>query len=561
MISPGKKTLPGPPSPIDGLAVHLETSGPAGISDAQALTSSIRAEWRDADLAALCQEMLGGRQLMVVSNRGPVEHHVADDGRLHARRGTGGVITALSSLARYLDFTWVASAMTEGDRRVAELAADVPWTSSSCDGLALRYVAPPPWAYHRYYNVFCNPMLWFIQHRLLGQTARRKAVAIFDAWDQGYVRVNQAFADVVASEARQDRGSPCVMVHDYHLYLVPHYLRRAIPNATITHFVHIPWPGPARWYVLPERIRNQICHGLAQADVLGFQCARDVHRFLETCEEFLPDASVDRREGTVDTDGHRAHVRSYPISIDVQQIRSVSASASASRHASHLRSLSRKATIVRVDRLDPTKNVLLGFAAYRRLLEQHPELRGQVTFLAFLVPSRMGVREYRLYAEQVRECIRQVNATFGDREWTPIHAFFEDNYIQAVAGLGMYDVLLVNSVVDGMNLVAKEGPVVNTRNGVLVLSRATGAYDQLRGGAVAVDPLDVEGTAGALYNALVMDQAERARRTSALVAAVEGEDLGHWLRSQFQDLISLGYPGASASHSTNSSTSATPAKV
>ncbi|MCH7802330.1 MAG: trehalose-6-phosphate synthase, partial [Chloroflexi bacterium] len=197
-------------------------------------------------------------------------------------------------------------------------------------------------------------------------------------------------------------------------------------------------------------------------------------------------------------------------------------------------------TIVRVDRMEPSKNIVRGFKAYDLLLERHPELHGEVTFLAFLVPSRTHVRQYQRYAEEVEQQVQAVNATYGTKDWTPIHTFYENNYTQAMAGMRLYDVLMVNAVIDGMNLVAKEGPIVNKRGGVLILSESIGAYDQLREGALAVGPTDIEGTMQALYDALVMPAEEREVRAAILADAIEREDVTHWLKTQVEDLVALG---------------------
>ena len=191
-----------------------------------------------------------------------------------------------------------------------------------------------------------------------------------------------------------------------------------------------------------------------------------------------------------------------------------------------------------MDRLEPSKNIARGFKAYYQLLDRHPELHGKVTFLAFLAPSRTRVSQYQRYAEEVERQVQAVNSTFGTPDWTPVHTFYENNYIQAIAGMRLYDVLLVNSVIDGMNLVAKEGPVVNSRAGVLILSESVGAHEQLRSGALCVSPTDIEGTTQALYKALTMSAGEREEKASILREAVEREDVTEWLKTQVVDLMS-----------------------
>ena len=485
--------------------------------------------------------MLKDRPLILVSNRGPVEHRLTRDGHLQARRGAGGVVTALAGLTRYVDFTWVASAMGEADRRAAvEASGESIRSPLRGHHLNLRYVITPDGTYHKYYNVFCNPMLWFLQHYMWSSPYTPNIdETIHDAWTSGYLPVNRSFADAVVAEAKDHPAPPYVMVHDYHLYLTPLYLREALPEATVSHFVHIPWPSPAYWLLLPKHMRTSICRALCQSDIVGFQAARDMRSFLETCEEFLPDASVDHSTQTISLNGHRAHARTYPISIDPDTLRRTANSPRVDEYEQQLQSLCLEKTIVRVDRLEPSKNIVRGFRAYQLLLGRHPELHGKVTFLAFLVPSRTGISQYQRYTDEVEDQVQAINSTFGTRDWQPIHAFYEENYPQAIAALKLYDVLLVNSVIDGMNLVAKEGPVVNNRGGVLVLSEAVGAHDQLAKGAISVAPADIEGTMQALYDGLAMPGEEREERASILREAVEREDLVHWLTTQLVDLTQL----------------------
>ena len=181
----------------------------------------------------------------------------------------------------------------------------------------------------------------------------------------------------------------------------------------------------------------------------------------------------------------------------------------------------------------------MGSSAYDLLLNRHPELKGRVVFLAFLVPSRTHIRQYQRYMEEIRQIIDQINTAHGTEEWTPIRTYLENNYTQAIAGMKLYDVLLVNSVIDGMNLVAKEGPVVNTRDGVLVLSVGAGAHRELSVGALSVSPADIEGTMQAMYQGLTMSAEERADRAHRLRATVEERDNLHWLGSQLQDIETL----------------------
>ena len=494
-----------------------------------------------AELGQLCETVLSKRPLIVASNRGPVEYRMTPDGHPEARRGSGGIVTALSSLSQMAEFTWVASAMGEGDRVVSENGRG-PRLKSPLPGhkINLRYVVTPRRVYHKFYNVLCNPLLWFLQHYMWNPPYNPNVDAsVHDAWEGGYVPVNQTFAQVVIDEARQNPQSPIVMGHDYHLYLMPEYVRQEVPEAIIQHFVHIPWPTPRYWQMIPNYITRRISAALCSTDLLGFQTSQDLRSFLDTVEEFLPEAEVDRKDHVVLWQGQKTYVKVYPISIKVEEVQRIANSPRALEYEAQLRPLCNEYTIVRIDRAEPNKNVVRGFKAYELLLSRHPELHGKVTFLAFLVPSRTHIRQYQRYMNEIEQVIDQINRTFGNEDWKPILSFMENNYTQAIAGMKLYDVLLANSVIEGMNLVAKEGVVVNTRNGVLVLSESSGAYHQLAQGALPVSATDIEGTMEALYQAITMTPEERKQRATALAESVCLEDITHWIYRQLEGIDKL----------------------
>lgn len=490
-----------------------------------------------ARIEQLCQELLSQRRLILVSNRGPVEYHLANDGSLQGRRGNGGVVTALVGVSKHADLTWVAAAMSEADRQAAEMAqGKAVVTAYQGHKMAVRFVVAPRSTYHKYYNIFCNPLLWFLQHYMWNPPHTPNiSASIYDAWENGYVPVNQAFADAVAEESAADETPPLVMIHDYQLYLCPGLVRQQLPQAIIHHFVHIPWPEPNYWRLLPALMRLSIHQHLCAADIVGFQTVRDVRNFLHTCEAFLEGAEVDYREATIWCHGHLTTVRAYPISVDVAGLKHLARSPRVREYEEQLRAQCGEQTIVRVDRVEPSKNITRGFRAFDLFLERYPQFQGKVKFLAFLVPSRGHIRQYERYLEEVQQQVASLNDKYGPT----VDLFYENNYPQAIAALRLYDVLLVNAVIDGMNLVAKEGPVVNTKDGVLILSETTGAYQQLGPHALGVSPADIEGTVQALYAALTMAPEERRERATALRQAVEREDLTVWLCSQLEDLAAL----------------------
>jgi len=489
-------------------------------------------------LIALCQEVLAGRKLILASNRGPVEYQLDEAGQIRSQRGGGGVVTALTPIGQHVKLTWIASAMGEGDRRVAQTAEGrrlrSPFPNQSFD---IRFVVSPKDAYHKYYYVFSNPLLWFLQHYMWNcPHAPDVDQSTYDAWESGYVAVNRAFAEAILDEVRGDPLEPVVMLHDYHLYLAGGWVRGALPQAIIQHFTHIPWPAPGYWRLLPAFMREEIGRGLLASDVAGFQTWRDVHSFLHFCQTFLPEVEIDFGASTVRYCGHVTRVRAYPISVDAANLLRTMRSSRVQDYVAKLQPLRTEQAIVRVDRVEPSRNIVRGLKAYSLLLQRHPDLHRRVKFFAFLVPSRTRIREYQRYTDEIMRTIDLINERFGQGDWKPIIVFLENNYLQALAGMSFYDVLLVNPVIDGMSLVAKEGPVVNTRDGVLILSEAAGAHDQLSGGCLSVSPADIEGTEQALYQALTMPLEERKRRADLLRSVVEEEDITMWLYHQFSDL-------------------------
>ncbi len=442
--------------------------------------------------------------LIVVSNRGPVTYDKVD-GRRVERRGGGGLVTALRGVREQHHVIWIASATTDEDRVVAGEAG----------GGEVVLVAHEAEAYDRYYNVVANPMLWFIQHSLWDQASRPElGLAFHDAWREGYARVNRSFADAVVA-ALDEHPDATVFFHDYHLYLAPKFVRAARPDALLAHFVHIPWP--VDWSVLPEPMRRAVHDGLLANDVVAFHTRRWAQNFERSCEDTVG--------GT-----HGTRVTHHPLSVDVAEFERLQAS-NAVRAAEATLPRPEK-LIVRVDRTDPSKNIVRGFHAFAVLLEEHPEWRGRVTMLALLDPSRQSIPEYVEYVADIERAVREVNDRFGP----VISVQVADDFPRSVAAYKQYDVLLVNAVSDGLNLVAKEGPLVNQRGGVLVLSENAGAYEELAEWAIGVNPFDVWGQAQALHEALVMEAGERARRADGLRAQVRDRDLSQWIAGLLSDL-------------------------
>ncbi|HEY5730684.1 MAG TPA: trehalose-6-phosphate synthase [Anaerolineales bacterium] len=495
---------------------------------------------RKQDCEVLQSEYLANRKLILVSNRGPVKFLYDENGERTYTRGGGGLVTALLGLAQHVDATWVAAADTDADKEFK--AGNVELDNRS--RLKVRFIEPSAEAYAGYYNVISNPLLWFLQHNMWdGIRTPNITRETWDAWNEGYVKVNEQFADAVAEEVKNS-DKPClVMMQDYHLYLAPQFLRRKLKkhkNTKLMHFIHIPWPGPEDWGMLPSDMRGAILDGLCSVDLLGFQTRDDALNFIRTCETHMARVSVNYKRGRVWVHNHSTHVRDFPISIDVKALRALAESENVSQYKDDMQRLVReRKLILRIERTEPSKNIVRGFEAYDEMLELHPEHRGNVKFLALFVPSRLGVDEYQNYLDEIMASAGRVNAKYGNSDWEPIRILVGEDYPRAVAALQKYDVLLVNAIADGMNLVAKEGPIVNQRDGVVVLSERTGARQQLQPGAIVISPYDIYTTAEALHNALTMPAEERAERATRLRWIIEREDIAEWLCLQLEALQEL----------------------
>ena len=449
-------------------------------------------------------------------------------------------MTALRSLLADHDVTWIASAMTDEDRAVAAESGGAAMEERSRDGAPyrLRLVAHDESVYDWYYNVVSNPMLWFLQH-YLWDLAHVPSLdrGLHHAWDEGYVPANAAFADAVLDELELAPES-AVFLHDYHLYLAPRLVRERRPETPLVHFVHIPWPAPDYWRVLPSPIRHAIHDGMLACDLIGFHTTRWRRNFLRSCADILG-AECDFEDGEVGYDGRSSRVIARPLSVDAAEFDELAASQSVLAEERELAAIRPEFLVLRVDRTDPSKNVVRGFHAFALFLDAHPELHGRVSMLALLDPSRQDIPEYAEYLGAIQRAARYVNDRFQADGWIPIDLRIEDNFLETVAAYKQFDVLLVNAIFDGLNLVAKEAPLVNERNGVLVLSENAGSHEELGEWALTVNPFDVEGQAEAIHAALTMPPAERRARIEAIRAHVRSHDVSDWLSGQLAELDRL----------------------
>ncbi len=466
--------------------------------------------------------------IVVASNRGPVAFARAADGTVVQRRGVGGLVTAVGGALRGREAAWVAAAITAEDREQAgrgPFVYEVGGTS-----VRVRLAALDQTLYDGYYNEFSNRILWFLHHYLWDTPrAPEPAIVETDAWS-AYGTVNERFAELIADEAPE---SATALPQDYHLSLVPGVLRAKRPDLQIGTFWHIPFCQPDQYRVLPDEWGAALLRGMLAADAIGFQTQRWADNFTACCREVLGATVKGRHVGVGD---RSARVGVYPVGVDVDLLRMQAAKPEVLDAAKRIDELIGDRTLLlRVDRTEPSKNILRGFIAYERLLERRSDLHGRVVQLALLTPSRRAIPEY---AEYMRACLaraQQINERFSTPDWHPLIVDESDDFPATLAAYRRYDVLVVNPVFDGMNLVAREGPVLNERDGVLVLSRNAGAAAELNP-AFLVNPFDADGTADAIEQALDLSDGERRARAFALKGLAPGVPPAEWLGRQIKDV-------------------------
>ena len=491
------------------------------------------------------------QRVLAASNRGPVSYEFGADGMLTGQRGGGGLVAGvaegLAALAPEAEVSWICAALSDADRAIARQRAADPEEPGA---IPVRMLDIPPDTFDRAYNNVANSILWFVQHLLFDTPNQPRFGREFRRDWAAYLAYNEAFADAVAAEAAEGSAPLAdvrALIQDYHLSLVPRLLRNKLggahADAGIAHFSHTPWAPPDYYRMLPVEVGRALLDGMLGADHVGFHAGRWADAFLDCCAAILG-AQVSRADGggadpvgRVFYRGHVTEVAVHPLGVNAPALR---ARARADDVRTHVAALGRAAggrkLIVRVDRTEPSKNIVRGLTAYRELLAARPEWHGRVVHLAFAYPSRSAVPEYRAYTEQMRQIAAEITAEFGTPDWNPLILEVRDDYPRSLAACAVADVLLVNPLRDGMNLVAQEGPVLSERGCALVLSREAGAAATLGGDALLVNPYDVSETAAALHQALAMPDAERRRRTEALAATAAASPPARWLGDQLASL-------------------------
>ncbi|GGS51556.1 trehalose-6-phosphate synthase [Streptomyces cinerochromogenes] len=464
--------------------------------------------------------------MLVASNRGPVSYQVGEDGALHASRGGGGLVSGLSAIGSDAGSVWVCAALGDGDRAAVRRADGGLLPAEDTGGQRVRMLDIDATVHAEAYNGIANSVLWFVHH-MLYQTPLEP---VFDAefrrqWGS-YEAYNRAFAEALAEEAAEGAA---VLIQDYHLALAPRMLRQLRPDLRIGHFSHTPWAPPDYFRLLPDDIAAELLGGILGADRAAFLTRRWADAFTDCCHAVLgPGIPSGTRIGVhgLGADADFLRERAHRPDVD-ERMAVLRAEIGEGRK-----------TIVRVDRTELSKNIVRGLLAYEQLLEDHPEWREKVVHVAFAYPSRQDLAVYRDYTAEVRRVADEINERYGTAGWTPVELHVKDDFARSLAAYRLADVALVNPIRDGMNLVAKEVPVVSDAGCALVLSREAGAYEELGEDAFTVNPYDIAGTARALHEALTLPAGERAERSKRLAAAATALPPARWFLDQLDALTS-----------------------
>lgn len=481
-------------------------------------------------------EFLKDKNLIVVSNRGPVEFEKYNS-KIKMKRGAGGLVSTLLPLMEALNGVWIASAMTPGDKEIAKKYPDNRVPIPEEDPLFwVPFVVVDPEQYECYYSTISNPLLWFVQHYMWNSPYTPDIDdKIHQAWDEGYKFTNQKFAEKVLAESKRSDKEPLIMLQDYHLYLCPSYIRKEMKKTFLSQFIHIPWPQSEYFNIIPDYMRKAIIEGLLSNNLLGFHIPRYVTNFIQTCEEYVDE--VDYNEGIIWHNGQTTHVKSYPISVDYEGIKEMAGSQEVIEKEKLVKEIKGDSFLFyRTDRADLSKNIIRGFQAYELFLHKYPEYHGKVKYLTTGKPTRQQIREYYDYYYDIIDIIEDINVKYSTEDWKPIEWIFKADYALVVAAFKNYDCMIVNPIADGMNIVPKEASAVNQNQGVIILSDKAGCFEELKDHVLAVNPYDISQTAEAYHDALKMNMEEKNERFENLQKIVAQRTIYHWISEQFEDI-------------------------
>lgn len=464
-------------------------------------------------------------RLVVVSNRGPRSYRFGAGGQLRAVSGSGGLVSSLRPLLAGTGATWIAAAMSDADRQAAREGL------TEGDGITVHLVDCDDATYKMAYDVVANQTLWYLYHGLFDRATRPTFDKHFaEAWE-GYRSFNAAFAQVISDQVAE--GS-IVFVQDYHLALLGSSLAAMRPDLTTLHFSHTPFCNPDGMRVLPDAAARELMEGMGGFHTLGFHSERwaDAYRACAEAAGTFPCGAGSDTPGSPGSPPAHSLGDTFvaPLTIDAEYLEETASSPEClAERESIMEMVGDVSILLGVARIEPAKNLVRAVRAYGYLLEAHPEVRERVVFLLLADPSRESLAAYLAYRNELETTVAMVNDRWATPGWTPIILEIENNYIRSLAALSCYDVLFVNSLRDGLNLVAKEGAAINDRDGILVCSREAGVFDELAGPALEAHPYDIVASAERLHEAIAMDRGERATRSKELASRSKSRTTADWL--------------------------------
>ncbi len=492
--------------------------------------AAIQVDWSPQTLQLLLREELPGAEIIVVSNREPYIHNGLN-GKTTLQTPASGLVSALEPIMRACGGTWIAHGGGSADRETAgsDSRIEVP---PGAPAYTLRRIWLTDEEQDGYYFGFANEGIWPLCHNAFVRPAFRES-----DW-HCYRMVNQRFADAVIQEARSE--NPIVLVQDYHLALVPHFLQEQLPKATILTFWHIPWPNAETFGICPWRA--DLIRGMLDSTILGFHTRWHCNNFLETVDRFI-ESRIDREQASVCVAGREALVRAYPISIEWPPV-----ALSGQKSVEECRRLVRSeiglaedvCLAVGVERFDYTKGIPERMRAVNAFLTRYPEWKGRFALLQVAAPTRTKLATYQDLQNQVIALADEINSNHSDGGWKPIHLIIRHHSPHDVFRLfRAADLCLVTSLHDGMSLVAKE--FVAARNdglGVLILSSFAGASRELTE-ALIVNPFDTNEVGEAIYRAACMSEIEQRERMRLMRAHLQSRNVYRWAGQMLIDAASV----------------------
>ena len=487
-------------------------------------------------------EFLEDKEIIVASNRGPVVFKRYEKGKIELIRGAGGIVGSMIPFLKKTHGKWVSSAIGECDHYMNnKYRCKVPIPLEDPE-YNVQFIKTEEDIYNGFNGKFANPLLWFIHHSMWNPPYSPCADdELHQAWDS-YQYVNSMFAAAIGEDVCKSEKTPIVMLQDYHLYLTPKLIRKQHPDVLMSQFVHIPFPPPEIFQQLPNHMQIEILDSMLTNNILGFHIPRYMNNFFATIKLILPNASVDDIVGDILYKGHVCHIRTYPISVDMKTLQTHAQDPNVTAKEVEVDEMIGDCKLIyRTDRTDLSKNIIRGFQAYDMFLEKYPEWREKVKFVATLMPSRQDIKIYREYTDKIQDIVKEINEKYATPDWQPIKYICRGDYDLVIALLKRYDVLMVNPILDGMNIVAKEGSVVNENNGVLILSTGAGCYEELKDGAICINPFDLRQTAESIDVALLMDETVKAQMIAKTNKAIQINDLNKWVSDQLKDIEAVMY--------------------